>query len=144
MNTKQVRNEAERPVRKQRKRFNSLALKLDVPIKIEGYKLHWFNDVDTRIVRASQAGYEFVAPGEVGIESEDSQVKRVVGKKDDGSPLTAFLMKIRQEWWDEDRAEESAHSRQFEEAIRRGKPPIDGASLTNSYIPSTGISLTRE
>ena len=41
-------------------------------------------------------GYEFVTPKEIGEARDETQVKRLVGSSKDGSPLYAYLMKIKQ------------------------------------------------
>lgn len=76
---------------------------LSVPRTIPGYHLAWFNDNESRLERVTAAGYEFVSPEEVGMTSrDDSQVRRLVSRS--GPPLYAYLMKIREEWYREDRA----------------------------------------
>lgn len=85
---------------------------------IEGYHLHWFNGTPERIQRALDGGYEFVDEREMKINNvslgSDSAVSgnadmgsrvsvvsgQEVGK--DGQPVRMVLMKIKQEWWDED------------------------------------------
>lgn len=140
---KQVRSEGDRPQRSQRIPFGVPRRKLEVPMEIPGYHLSIINDDGGRINQAQQGGYEFVSPNEVGVSSNDSQVKYIVGKKEDGSPMTAYLMKIKQEWRDEDLLEQSKVNRSFEEAIKKQKPQLDGVNLQHSYIPSAGMSISR-
>lgn len=91
--------------------------KLSVP-EIPGYHLHWFNGTPDRIARAQQGGYEFVDAQEVqvnsvGLGNESTQsgntdmgsrVSIVGGTEVDpsGQPVRLILMKIKQEWRDQD------------------------------------------
>ena len=64
-----------------------------------GYHRHWFNDEPGRIMRAEEAGYE-----QVHDTRTNKPVCTVVGISRGGGPLTAFLMEIPQQWYDEDMA----------------------------------------
>lgn len=91
--------------------------KLEAP-NIPGYHLHWFNGTPDRIARAQAGGYEFVHENEVRVNSVGlgadstasgntdlgSQVSVVGGKELDGkgNPVRMLLMKIKQEWYEED------------------------------------------
>jgi hypothetical protein len=88
--------------------------RLEVP-DIVGYRLYWF--VDRNVPRAIQAGYEFVQADEVSLNQLNvgtdkslsgnadlgNQVRVVAGTAENGGVEHLTLMKIRQEWWDEDR-----------------------------------------
>jgi hypothetical protein len=83
--------------------------------QIPGYHLHWFRGEN--VPRALQAGYEFVEDKEVQLNqlnvgtSKDmngnadmgSRVRVVAGTAADGNVEHLTLMKIREEWWNEDR-----------------------------------------
>lgn len=91
--------------------------KLEVPA-IEGYHLHWFINSTERIERAVNAGYEFVEARDVKLNNVSlggdsavsgntdlgSRVSVVSGQEvgKDGQPTRLILMKIRQEWYEED------------------------------------------
>lgn len=117
----QVRAEHDRLQRPKRVPFGVPRTKLGVNLYIQGYHLFWCNDTENRIAEAQAGGYEFVAPKEIGEVREDSQVKRLVGTDKHGSPLYAYLLKIKQEWHEEDKSQLAALDDQFENAIRRGK-----------------------
>lgn len=85
---------------------------------IDGFYLYWF--AETNIPAALQAGYEFVDRSEtnmvqVGIANDKSNSGNtdlgtrvsMIGSLSgpQGGPERAFLMKLRQEWRDEDKAE---------------------------------------
>jgi len=118
--------------------------KLSVSNEIPGYRLYWFNDYPGRIEAAEAAGYEFVTNQEVKINDFvtvgnadlGSKVKRLVGKNEDGSPLYAYLMKIRLEWFEEDQRELQAQIDRTDSSIRRGT--LSPAEY--QYVPSSGIT----
>ena len=94
--------------------------KLEVP-EIHGYKMYWFRGEPGRLQRALRAGYEFVNPDEINIFNHDLagdldlpgqtdmgdrvSVAAQDGAGDDGQFLRLYLMKIKLEWWDADRAQ---------------------------------------
>lgn len=134
-----VRAEVDRPQRKSRQPFGSPRSKLSVSRLIPGYHLHWVNDLAGRIHDAEDNDYEFVNPKEVGFDTKESKVKRLVGANEDGSALYAYLMKIRQEWYEEDQERGSALQNQVDEQIRQGKIEDTGGR----YIPKNGMSIKR-
>lgn len=91
--------------------------KMEVPA-IDGYYLYWFKD--SNVESAMQAGYEFVARNEARLVNHAmAQDRSLSGNTDLGTrvsmigsttseggngPERAYLMKLRQEWRDEDRA----------------------------------------
>lgn len=116
-----LQNPANRPgvTKAERKR-----IPMSVPVQklaapdIPGYHLHWFNGTAERIQRAQDGGYEFVDSQEISINNVSlggdstvsgntdmgSQVSIVAGKElgRDGQPIRMILMKIKQEWYEED------------------------------------------
>lgn len=126
-----VRTEADRPKRDSRVPFGVARTKLEVPMTIEGYHLHWVNDSAGRVMEAQRGGYTFVDPKEVGSPDEGSQVKRLVGKNEDGSAMYAYLMKIEEAFYREDQASIQSTVDQFDSAIRRGA--IDEKAGDNRY-----------
>ena len=91
--------------------------RLEVP-ELPGYHLHWFLSTSERLQRAIDGGYEYVNEGELQINNVSlggdsavsgstdmgSRVSIVSGQEvgKDGQPTRLILLKIRQEWWDED------------------------------------------
>lgn len=119
--TPQVRAECDRPQRTRRVPFGVPQTKLGVTLEVPGYHLYWCNDAGGNLEQAQAGGYEFVTPREIGETRDGSQVKRLVGTNKDGSPLYAFLLKIKQEWHEEDQGKLAEIDDQFEKAIKRGK-----------------------
>lgn len=122
----------EKPVRQRRNRgaFNGTRGKLQVGHQIPGYHLYFFNDEPGRIQAALDAGWEFVSPEEVGYASTNvtnrnvdlgARVSVVGGKNDQGQSVQQVLLKIRQEWWEEDQADIQRRNDQTDASIRKGK-----------------------
>lgn len=105
---------------------------------IPGFHTHWFNNEPGRIGRAQAAGYEMVT-GENG-----RPVTTVVGTDRSGKPLSAFLMKIRQEWYDEDMMAIEHEQRAILGAIRQGRTPAPSTNPRDQgtqYVPAQGIRV---
>lgn len=112
----------------------------------ETHYLRWFNDDGVRITKALQAGYEFVSSKEVAMgemviplnEDLGDRVSRVVGTKADGKPMFCFLMKLPNEYRQQDEARQAAEVDSIDAVINRGKYGLEGASskdAANTYIP---------
>lgn len=134
--------------RKRRSVFNGTEAKIGVNTQIEGYHLHVFTDVGARIQQAMDSGYEFVRPEEVGGVSENvvsrngdlgERIRFLVNPRAEGSEQYGYLMKIRQEWYEEDQAELQAKNNLIDAAIRKGKttPNTEGF-----YMPTGGVKMS--
>lgn len=128
--------------------FNGTETKLRVSNQIPGYHLHIFNDIAGRIQTALDAGYEFVAPSEVGGVSVNvtdrntdlgDKVRFLVGRTETGEPMYAYLLKIRQDWYEEDQAALEQRNMLIDEAIRSGKNTKAGTNSDGFYVPREGI-----
>lgn len=109
--------------------------RLEAP-EIPGYHLHWFNGTPERIQRALDGGYEFVDERDIkinnvslGAESTKSgntdmgsQVSVVSGSEvgRDGQPMRMILMKIKQEWYEEDQKLVEGRNAQVADALTGG------------------------
>jgi len=109
--------------------------KLSAP-EIPGYHLHWFLSTAERLQRALDGGYEFVEEREakinpVGLGGDSavsgntdmgSRVSVVSGQEigKDGQPTRLVLMKIRQEWWDEDQLLVEARNTKVRDSLLGG------------------------
>lgn len=70
----------------------------------------WVNDVDNRILKFQQGGWEFVTDqgvvvGQPTVESSKAVgkvVTKIVGTKKTNEPLYAYLMVIDRDWYNED------------------------------------------
>lgn len=80
--------------------------------KESGYHYHWINDDKSKLIKARRAWYEFVLVKDVQLslggidasEGADSPARKRVGDKRDGSPLFAYLMRIKDKYYEEDQA----------------------------------------
>jgi hypothetical protein len=133
--------------RKRRNVFNGTEAKISVRTQIDGYHLHVFTDTGGRIQEAMDSGYEFVRPDEVGGVSENvvsrngdlgERIRYLVNPRAEGTEQYGYLMKIRQEWYEEDQAELQAKNNRIDASIRKGKITGDDPSF---YTPSGGIKL---
>ncbi|CAB4132848.1 hypothetical protein UFOVP252_11 [uncultured Caudovirales phage] len=138
---------ADGTTRKRRNVFNGTEAKLGVRTQIDGYHLHIFTDAGARIQEAMDSGYEFVRPDEVGGVSENvvsrngdlgERIRYLVNPRAEGSEQYGYLMKIRQEWYEEDHAELQAKNNLIDSAIRKGKITGDNPAF---YTPRDGIKL---
>lgn len=99
-----------------RKPFGAQEQQLAWP-EIPGYRLYWFNDTPGRIARAKEAGYEHVLDPTSG-----QPVSRNVGRGEGSQAgLTGYLMKIPQQWYQEDSAASQAALEQRLRDIREGR-----------------------
>lgn len=135
-------------IRKRRNSFNGTAAKISVNEQVPGYHLHVFTDTGSRIQEAMDGGYEFVSPTEVGGVSENvvsrngdlgDRIRYLVNPRAQGTEQYGYLMKIRQEWHEEDQAELQAKNNRIDAAIRNGKVTGENSSF---YVPQNGIKLT--
>jgi hypothetical protein len=112
----------------------------------EGFVPRWVNDADGKIARAEAAGYVFVQREEVpslgsgvihqGSTNVGSKVSKVVSR---GEPIiTAYLMKTRKEYYEEDQLAKEANNAKVDEALAAGN--AGGASVENQYGPGTTYS----
>ena len=127
--------------------------KLAVP-DMPGYHLHWFRGA--RTARALQAGYEFVESDEVAVQRSSladdasrsgstdlgSRVSVVAGDADPekGNVERLYLMKIRQEWWEQDQQALEAKNERIA-ATLRGSGDLEAnphGDTSNRYVPKSG------
>lgn len=117
--------------RSSRRPFGAMAQKLAYPPRA-GFHRHWFNDNPGRIDFAvEEAGYKHVVDAKTG-----KDVCRVVGTREGGAPITAFLLEIPEEWFNDDMAryEQEADSR--DDAIRRGQVIAKRPEDQSKFYPS--------
>lgn len=142
--TTQVRSQAQRP---RRSSIGVPRLSLAVKFEIPGYHLCWMND-DGNVQEALDSGYEFVTRGETELENGvapsnvdlNDKIKQKVGTAQHGDILYAYLMKIKNEWHEEDMANIEAQNKQIEDAIAGGN--INGAVGQDGKY-NAGINIRR-
>jgi hypothetical protein len=94
---------------------------LTVKGKEDGYVYRWVNDTDDRLYKFEQAGYEHVDHDvKVGISSvnKGNSVGKTVSKNV-GKGTTSHLMRIKQEWYDEDQNAKQKQISETEAVMKR-------------------------
>lgn len=93
---------------------------LTVQNPVEGLKYRNVNDVDGRIERFKQAGYEFVEDVQLGSSNVDgNQADSGVVSRDVGKGVTSYVMAIREDWYEEDQAKKQLAVDETESAMRK-------------------------
>lgn len=132
--------EVQTKVRNKRKPFGIKVSRLAISKQQEGFHYRWVNDEPGRLSQAIDGGYDFVVPSEVGREPrEDNKTREYAGLKADGGPMFTYLMKIPQEYYEEDQESAQEHLDSIDKAIRGGS--LDRTPSDNRYIPKEGIKF---
>lgn len=130
-------------------------------LKEQGFQYRWVNDVPGRLDDFKNAGYEFVTKekvpvvGEDGVvirEGVDSRMSQMVGVNRDNSPMYAYLMRQRKEYYDEDQKAKEADIKAKESSILQGADAHGAPDRKDPskpgrgqrYIPKSGISYERD
>lgn len=88
----------------------------------DGYIDRWVNDEPGRINLLKKAGYELVESAQVGDEGVDgTHSESGVVSRDMGKGVIAYLMRQRNEYYEEDQTEKQKIIDENEEIIRRNK-----------------------
>jgi hypothetical protein len=117
--------------------------RLAVPA-LPGYVLRWIRGDRDRLLRAQQAGYSFVERDEIEVGSPGiadnplsdgntdmgSRVSRSAGDSSEG--LRLYLMKLPQEYWDEDQKEVDAQQEQIIDQLRGAGIPATDPDMDNT------------
>ncbi len=96
--------------------------------KPAGYMDRWFNDVDGRILKAQKAGYEFIdRDGSIVKEKDDRfqdpDWQNSAMSQPVGGGITAYLMRVKKEFYDEDQAVKQAKIDTQENQMRKKNIP---------------------
>jgi len=151
-----ARGRAEKePVRKRnRNKIDGMRQKLHAP-EISGYQTRWVNDYTGRIQSLTEHDdYSFVSKSEISdpmgrAEVGDpnvtpelqvgDRVARIVGA-DGGSPVYAYLMKKRKEFFLQDQAEKEKELLEVETQLKRGREDAAMFSHGNVEISRRGAT----
>ena len=145
------RRDSDRAEKEKRSRvrgvFNGTQQRLNVLKKIDGHELRWFNgDNEDRLLIAQQGGWSFVSDSEIVLEDASrvlsnkttdagTHVRKVVGSKESGDPVYAYLMKIRTEDFLEDQLDKIEKVKATETSIRKGKGIASEKLGESAYLP---------
>lgn len=129
--------------------------KLEAP-DIPGYHLHWFMGTPERLERAIAGGYEFVDEREAFINNTSlggtstrsgntdmgSRVSVVSGQElgKDGQPQRLVLMKIKQEWYEEDQKLVEGKNQRVVDTLLGGMQG-DAGDTTHRYIDKSRTNI---
>lgn len=134
--------------RHERVPLTGLRQKLHVSDKYKepGYVYRWFNDHQSKLFDAERAWWSFVDDPNVEVgEGEDqkdklsTKVRRIVGTRENGKPIYAYLMKIQKKIYQEDVDAREKHLDEIDRSIRRGEGPGGAPGEDGKYIPPQGI-----
>lgn len=125
--------------------------KLSLEKKDPNYYYRWINEVGDRINLALEAGYEFVtrsdaAPGDRDVAPQNTDLgnrtSKVVGTAEGGRPLTAYLMRLKKSFYNEDQAAKQAQIDEMERGLKVGKPLKDALG-DHGYVKSMSMKTQR-
>lgn len=100
----------------------------------KGFTYRIINDQDDRLVRAQEAGYEFVTSDEKLGDKKVAEATKIGSKvqKQVGGGVTGYLMRIKDEWYQEDQESKQAKISSMENAMKPNKAKDEyGSGLTN-------------
>lgn len=115
----------------------------------QGYVRRWINDSEGRLQMAQEGGYQFVQDGavkqigdpDIANENRDlgARVSRVVNQS---TGQRAYLMEIKEDFYQEDQSAKVAKVEETDRRIRKGKLE----EVEESYIPDQGrgIQITNQ
>jgi len=129
------RTEERKQERKKRVPLGGYRSKLAIPENLvdrKRYVPRWINDIPGRINQARDGGYTNVEDPNTG---ED--ITAIVGRDESGQPITAYLMQIDKDFYEEDFQEKQKEVDKIDEAIYGGKIAEQPGDMR--YIPSEGI-----
>lgn len=119
--------------------------KLSVPGR-PGYKRRWVNDTEGRLMNATNGGYEFAKDQSLQIGAQDvdnenrdlgARISRVVDKS---TGQKAYLMEIKEEFYEEDQLVKAKAVAEKDNLIKHGKLDDDA----ERYIPDRGRGISIE
>lgn len=116
----------------------------------DGYVRRWVVDRPGRLSQAEDGGYTFVTdplPGASDVTQRDgigSRISRVVGTHEDRNPMTAYLMEIKKEWYDEDQKLKGKSVDTTEAALKTGSDQHGSPGEDGRYIPKEGIKIEQK
>jgi hypothetical protein len=141
-------------LRKQRRSLTNATRRLECP-DMPGWHLHWFKE--DNIPRAVAAAYEFVKRDEVAINqlgAGTAQVKdgntdlgtnvSIIGDKfEDGSPCRLYLMKLREELFQDDQRELERRNSVIMQAIFGDEAMVGQDGQVSGLAPNTYINQSK-
>ena len=136
MTTKRDSKAKRTPERKSRVPVSGNRDILTISNQEAGYVYRWVNDSPGRIEMFKQGGWELVTHNtEVGDRTADtSRGTDSLVTKAVGNDITAYAMRIKKEWYDEDQAAKQAEVDRSEESMKRKLNSREDAGYGNVTI----------
>jgi hypothetical protein len=158
---KEVVAEERKPRRRSRRPFGKSIQKLSLSAGMQEYfdgrdeVVRWVNDEPGRLHEFTVDGdYRFVDRKELGLDSSEdatsheglgARMSKVVGTRDNGTPIVAYLLAEPKEFYEEDKRKKFEIGEEKMQAISQG---IDAGGRPGDkegrYIPKQGISISHK
>lgn len=133
------------PIRKKPNHIlGGLHVKTKAPER-DGYYRRWIADRPGRLEEAQAAGYSYVIDprAEIGERPDDiskqtgldSRVSMRVGTHQDNTPMTAYLMEMPLEWWQENQQIKESHLKAKEASAKSNTEGWSPQDQQHQYIP---------
>lgn len=137
---REPRTETRRRERRQRRLLGGFEAQMTTTQR-PGFVRRWVNDVPGRLAAFQEAGYEFVTEDGAADKNSDiggSRQSINVGTNKDGSPMRAYLMEQREDYYREDQADKQATVDEIDAAMRRrgGIERNAGPDAGAFYVPN--------
>lgn len=124
--TKAKRPDRSKPVRQPLGQRNRLTFRGEME---EGYNYRVINDVDDRLTLALEGGYEFVESNEKLGDDKAAEASKVGSRvsKPVGNGINGYLMRIKNEFYEEDQAAKEADLVETEKGMEPGRTDVEDA-----------------
>lgn len=120
--------------------IDGVEMKLETKGISDGFVGRWVND-DGHVEQLQRRGYEFVNENEVKAKSDGTgtRISQIVGSKEGGERLQAYLMQIPKEIYDEDQKIKQREADKIDEAIMSGNAA--GEDQAGTYMRDQSIKV---
>lgn len=120
-------------------------LKLALPSEFRddpNFTYRWVNDDGSRIHDLTVEDDWDICTRAAHEGAEEDRVSRIVGKKENGQPLVAYLARKRLDWFEQDKQANSAQNNAREDAMLK-RPEMDDPRAGQHVYVAAGSSIKR-